>query len=239
MRPMHPQNDLVGSLPPVGDASLSRANDGVHGPPPRFALARLCVALLVGLGFSVLATSPAAADLADPCDGVTVVVEYDGDVETGCATGEVENGLDALRDADFEVEFVSGQAGMVCQINGLPADAGECASAPAADSFWGYWYSDGEEWEFSTAGAGTRTPEDGTVEGWIFGDGDSQPGIDPGVAQAEAGGNQDATDDTASGSADSQPNWWDQYSWALAIVVILAVIALGVWVKYRQRQPRD
>lgn len=236
---MHPKNYLVGTLTPVNIASRGGAKEGLHGPPPRFTLARLCVALLVGLGFSVLASSPAAANPDDPCEGVTVVVEYDGDVETGCAAGDIENGLDALREADFELEFVSGQAGMVCQINGLPADAGECASAPAADSFWGYWYSDGDEWEFSTAGAGTRTPEDGTVEGWIFGDGDSEPGIDPGVAQAEAGGDDNATDNAASGSADSQPSWWDQYSWVLAIVVILAVIALGVWVKYRQRQPRD
>lgn len=54
--------------------------------------------------------------------------------------------------------------GLIITIDGKPA------SGQADDThFWAYWHNDGRGWAFSGEGAGTFSPDPGTVEGWAFG----------------------------------------------------------------------
>lgn len=138
---------------------------------------RQALLLLVSLVGALLAT-PAAPAGADTCDGVWVVVDASdlgGGIQTRCAAGDPESGLQALEMAGFSYTFVPRHPGMVCTIDGRPDP---CNNAPS-DAHWSYWTaSAGGEWSYSSKGAGNRDPEPGTVDGWSFGAGDP-PGTPP------------------------------------------------------------
>jgi hypothetical protein len=126
-------------------------------------------------------TPPASAD---SCDGVWVVVDArdaGGTITTRCAPGDPSTGLDALALAGHQVTDVPRIRGMVCTIDARPDP---CNGAPA-DAYWSYWYTEaGGSWIYATAGAGTRDPAPGSVEGWRFGDGTAPPGITPPASAA-------------------------------------------------------
>lgn len=135
---------------------------------------RRVLAVLALVASSFVATPASAAE----CDGVKVVVDFSafgGGVQTGCATGDPANGIEALKWAGFTPTFVPRQPGFVCQINTLPSP---CAK-PTTSAYWSYWHATpGGAWTYSTSGALGHDPAPGTVEGWSFGAG-TAPGATP------------------------------------------------------------
>lgn len=124
----------------------------------------------------------------EPCEpgtGVTVVVDRfgrlgDGKVYVRCALGPQPNGWQALLNAGFGVEGLSGGIGFACRIDGLPTPAEEaCVQTPGFDSYWSYWHGKpGGRWGYSGVGATnpmSAAPVD-AVQGWSFG---GQPRIEP------------------------------------------------------------
>ncbi|SEG76007.1 hypothetical protein SAMN04489712_111108 [Thermomonospora echinospora] len=121
--------------------------------------------------------APARTGTAGPCptaSGVTVVVDYQelgGATEVRCAPGAQPSGLAALENAGFTVTGTQrwGKA-FVCRINGKPTAATEpCIDTPPASAYWSYWHApNGGSWTYSSLGAGSYVPPQGSWEGWSF-----------------------------------------------------------------------
>jgi hypothetical protein len=139
--------------------------------------------------FLALVILPSAAS-ADPGDRAGLVVEFgDGRVMTRCVTLETEEatGADLLTLSGLEV-LVDASSGMgitVCQVEGVgcayPADPCfcQCMSGNAC-AYWNYFYRDpGEtDWSYSALGALLRKVNPGSVEAWVWGDGQTPPADD-------------------------------------------------------------
>jgi hypothetical protein len=128
----------------------------------------------VGPGRAGAAARPGAACPAGS-DGVTVVVDFGtlaGGVQIRCVAGEVTSGLDALTEAGFTHQGTQRFPGLLCRIDGKPAED-PCVNAPPGDRYWAYWTASepGGAWVYSDLGAGNRKPPPGSVEGWAFSDG--------------------------------------------------------------------
>jgi hypothetical protein len=153
---------------------------------PRFAV--LLVAGLL-LGAPAIAPTAAASWTAGACPtsaGVTVVVDYaslGGGIVVRCAPGRPANGLQALAQAGFVVDLVSGTP-FVCHIEGQPSDQ-TCETYPPANAYWGYWQAArGGAWTYASAGAGSSgTAPQGAVQGWAF---EAGPQAPPSVAPPAA-----------------------------------------------------
>ena len=143
---------------------------------------------LVGLMLMfLLAVSVPVRALADEPKQAGMVVQFgDGHVETRCITleGDEISGDELLARSGLQV-IVDASTGMgitVCQIEGVgcayPTEhcfcqcmgGGECA-------YWTYFYRDpGEaEWTYSPLGAVLRKVGPGSVESWVWGDGQALP----------------------------------------------------------------
>ncbi len=124
-------------------------------------------ALLAALA-TVVTGAPAAA-ATTPCVGVVVDGRLaGGEVRTGCAKGDPDDGLEALTKAGFSYAFVPRQPGLVCQVDGFPA-----CSATSTETYWSYWYraKGSSRWVYATQGAGSHDPEPGSTEAWVWQDG--------------------------------------------------------------------
>ncbi|WP_422774900.1 hypothetical protein ACN28C_33495 [Plantactinospora sp. WMMC1484] len=127
---------------------------------------------------------PAHAAACSPGTGVTVVVDFTAfglGVQTACYLGDPPTGLAALQGAGYTVTGTQrwGLA-FICRINGRPLPAAEpCVNTPPATAYWSYWHAPpGGSWSYSTLGATSYNPAQGTVEGWRFGSGQA-PSISP------------------------------------------------------------
>ncbi|GEM_PF-867109 len=162
------------------------------------------LAAIVAVLASVLTlASPAAPPaVADTCEGVWVVVDAraaGGSLSTRCATESPATGLAALEQAGHTYAFVPRIPGMVCTIDARPDP---CNGAPAS-AYWSYWYAEpGGSWTYATVGAGNRTPPQGSVEGWRFGDGSAPPGTAPPKHQPPPPAEPDDDADDDGGAAD-------------------------------------
>jgi hypothetical protein len=125
--------------------------------------------------------------LADEPSQAGIVIQFgDGNVETRCITfeGDEISGDELLARSGLQV-IVDASTGMgitVCQIEGVgcayPGEhcfcqcmgGGECA-------YWTYFYRDPSEaeWTYSPLGAVLRKVRPGSVEGWVWGDGQTSP----------------------------------------------------------------
>jgi hypothetical protein len=137
-----------------------------------------CVALAAATVIAEAPFQPAHAAACSGTTGVTVVVDFTalgGGIQTGCDTGDPTTGLAALTGAGFSYAFVPRFPGFICRINALP---NPCNNAPAT-AYWSYWHASPHgTWSYSTVGAGSYDPPQGSVEGWAFGAG-TAPGISP------------------------------------------------------------
>jgi hypothetical protein len=131
------------------------------------------------------AAEPArAAAACTTTTGITVVVDFGtqgGGVQIRCVTQSVASGFEALRKAGFTYDVSARFGGLLCRIDGKPADD-PCINAPPSDRYWAYWTAPepGGTWTYSDQGAGNRVPPPGSVEGWAFSDGcDRKPGAGP------------------------------------------------------------
>lgn len=156
---------------------------------------RTALALAAAAAVSAALAYPANAQPADvpgtpgfcPDDeGTTVVVDFGDlgdDVIVRCAPGDEDrDGLDALRDAGFDVEGVQRYGDSVaCRIEGRPAPdeplriAGRggyreaCIDMPPSSAYWSYWSADdGGDWAYSQWGLQSRDAINGGFEGWSF-----------------------------------------------------------------------
>ena len=169
--------------------SASRACDGsapmrtarVACPRPVGALLALVLGLAGACASVAGATAAASAPVAPTAacaagsDGVTVVVDFGnlpGGVQIRCVTEPVSSGFDALVKAGFTYSGAQRFPGLLCRIDGRPADD-PCVNAPPPDRYWAYWTASepGGAWTYSDLGAGNRTPPPGSVEGWAFSEG--------------------------------------------------------------------
>ncbi len=229
--------------------TAARARSGTRS----IRLGRLGLGL--GLGIGLVTTAPfatPAAAVGCPATQIAVVVSFNelgGGTQTACID-DVDSGFAALAAAGFSVTPVSGQP-FVCRINDVPA-ADPCRRIPPASAYWAYWSATmGGTWSYSTAGAGSRDPAPGDVEGWSFG-ADATPGIEPpavesgaaaGTAEPETSASEDLTAASpapdgglASDSASDSDSVPAGPPWAvLGTVAGLAVLGgAGYW-QYRRR----
>ena len=127
---------------------------------------------------------------ADEGDRVALVVGFgDGRVITRCVALEAgeATGADLLTLSGLEV-LVDASSGMgitVCQVEGVgcsyPVDPCfcQCMSGDTC-AYWNYFFRDpGEsDWSYSALGALLREVEAGSVEAWVWGDGQTPPADD-------------------------------------------------------------
>ncbi|WP_100445103.1 hypothetical protein [Glycomyces xiaoerkulensis] len=196
----------------------------------RHAAARASAAAAL-LGAAALAwAAPVGAH--DDCHGVAVVVDFgeagaDAGMReapvVGCAEDDPGSGIEALDQAGFAVTEVASFPGAVCRIEEFPET--DCGPMPPADRSWSYWRAADGAWEFSNVGAGTADPDDGDVEGWVFGDGSAPPDLDPDEAAAP--------ESTADPETSSTPS----PTWIVAIVILAAVAGLAIWRLRERRTP--
>lgn len=124
-------------------------------------LTSLFAALLLGSAAGVVfATGPATAAACAKGVGVTVVV--------GSSVACDANGGGAANnfgDTGHKLTYVQRQPGFVCQVDGTPTNS-NCVNTPAADSYWGLFWSDGTSgtWKYASQGVGSLKVPAG---GWV------------------------------------------------------------------------
>lgn len=128
------------------------------------------------------ATDVGAARACVDADNVWVYVEYGEDSDKapkgGCAT-DFTTGLVAIESAGFDVDIIDSTFGSYVEsIDGVTPVWSE--DNPV---YWSYWtgavaddYS--VDYESYMVGASTSTPEAGSVEAWVVGDGSVAPALD-------------------------------------------------------------
>jgi hypothetical protein len=133
-------------------------------------LAGLCLSVLALTGCSAAARpelttwSDGACTESNP--GVSLSVDYLGDVVTHCAENYEGNGWELFEAAGFKVEGTDKYpTAFACQIDDQPSDA-KCDDAPGA--YWGYYIATRGIWGYATSGAADRKSTCGTHEGWVY-----------------------------------------------------------------------
>lgn len=107
-----------------------------------------------------------------PCSseypGVTLSVDFRGEVTTHCALAFDGNGWELFEAAGFVVRGTSKYpTAFACQINQQPADA-SCDDSASNGAYWGYYLSEGGSWGYATTGASDHSSKCGTWEGWVY-----------------------------------------------------------------------
>lgn len=214
---------------------------------------RSALVLLAAGAATVLAPAAPAYAASGPCadrGGVAVVVDSgdltDADPTTTCVDPGPDAGVaeDHFVAAGHEHEFVQRFPGMVCRVDGEPADQA-CVQAPSADAYWGlYWSGEGQqEWSHADVGVTElEVPAGGSVA-WAWQDGGDPdpPSVPPGGGSAEPAGEGEPsaespeadTDDTESAAAPDGLPTWLVLAAGLAIALALLVLAL------RRRTPHQ
>lgn len=128
----------------------------------------------------VTATCASAAD----GDTVAIVIDYGDVTDQGARPGGVEtycvpwnsdlSGAQAMKDAGLTLRF--GSSGLLCAINGYPADGCGEKTGDRAYNYWSFWKAKAGEtaWSYSTTGAATKVRA-GATEGWRFVKGAGSP----------------------------------------------------------------
>ncbi len=120
-------------------------------------------------------------------DGPILVGLYvqfeDGSVFTQCVEleGPEATGLEVLRRAELELIYETGGflGTAICKIGATgcdyPAQDCFCQCPGQPCEYWTYWYAEEGQWKVSPQGASSRRVEDGDIEGWVWGDGQTWP----------------------------------------------------------------
>lgn len=114
---------------------------------------------------------------AEPHRAGLVIVHGDGRVVTRCVTFAEESisGVELLVRSGLELRLdATGVGTTICSIagEGCPAPSScfcQCQSSPCV--YWSYWQLEEGAWRYSNLGAGLTQVRDGTVEGWVWGEG--------------------------------------------------------------------
>jgi hypothetical protein len=167
----------VQAVPAMAKATLPLPASTPTAAAPRMPCA---LAAPAGARKSVAGAQTALAGTAGACPtttkGVTVAVDFTafgGRVQVRCAPGTPTTGVAALQQAGFTPAGTA-QYGLafVFRINNKPAPAQQaCLTTPPANAYWAYYHANkgATTWTFSTQGASTYKPAQGSIEAWAFG----------------------------------------------------------------------
>jgi hypothetical protein len=134
----------------------------------RLRVAGAIAAVLVAVPFA--SRGEDANQACNDGQGVTLVVDFGslgGGVNVRCGPQPISNGYDVFRNANVSYETVAGKD-FICRIAAQPANA-NCSNYPPGNYYWSYWYATpGQDWHYSSKGAGAHRPSPGAYEGWSF-----------------------------------------------------------------------
>jgi hypothetical protein len=125
----------------------------------------LLTLLLIALAGAASAQSPYQAGL--------VIQSGSGQISTYCVSFDQPtiSGYELLQRSGVQmISSFSSMGAAICQINGegCPADNCFCKHPPY---YWSYWHNDAGSWMYSSLGASNTKVENGSVEAWVWGEG--------------------------------------------------------------------
>lgn len=149
----------------------------------------LVVAVLLGrapLAVVQASTTPQAEPqeqvLGEGANQAALVVRYqDGSIRTRCvAFSEAEIRGDELLDRSGLATVISSE-GTVCSISGLGCPPDDCfCKCPFPEcEYWAYYHWQDGAWSYSSIGATSHRVSSGALEGWSWGQGNFQQGVEP------------------------------------------------------------
>ncbi|MCG8347149.1 MAG: hypothetical protein MI924_05145 [Chloroflexales bacterium] len=137
--------------------------------------------------FASVALLPALGRTQENPNRAGLVVQYgDGQIETACVAFDEEqiSGLELL--ARSGIPYVAQQSGgsaAVCKIRGdgcdYPAEDCFCKREGLRSVYWAYHLLADDAWRYSNQGVSSVWVQDGDVQGWAWGVGDSNQGVQP------------------------------------------------------------
>ncbi len=148
----------------------------------RFRALAVGLALLVASAWSIagvpgLAGAPGLACAAEGGPRAALVVDTGSTVVRHCVALDGQNvsgtHLIELAASQHGLAYALGFGGQaVCMLAGVGPTGGDCwAEYP---DYWGYWHGDGAGgWAWASGSAASFRVEDGDVEGWVWGPGDT------------------------------------------------------------------
>lgn len=173
-------------------------------PLPHVLRPAAAAALVAAVG-AVVPFSPAAAATCSSDTGVSVVVDaagLGGSLTASCVPGGGGDEAADLFEVHHDLTRTSQFPGVVCRVDGAPAEA-ECHTMPPADAYWGLFWSDGSGgWVYSNEGVDSLTvPEGGSVAfAWQDGGDQDLPGMPPPQTEAEPSASPSSGGGSGSGS---------------------------------------
>jgi hypothetical protein len=137
--------------------------------------------------FASVALLPALARTQDNPNRAGLVVQYgDGQVETACVAFAEEqiSGLELLTRAGIpHIAQQSGGSAAICKIRGdgcdYPAEDCFCKREGLGSVYWAYHLRVDDAWRYSNQGVSSVQVQNGDVQGWAWGMGDSDQGVQP------------------------------------------------------------
>jgi hypothetical protein len=131
-----------------------------------------CLAMLAIAGCASYSPATEAAWIEGPCSnskpGVTLSIDYLGEVATHCAVGYRGNGWNLFKAAGFSVRGTAKYpTAFACQIDGQPK-AAKCDDSSSSGAYWGYYLATNGNWGYATTGASDHKSTCGTHEGWVY-----------------------------------------------------------------------
>ena len=198
------------------------------------------VAAWIGAIVLVALTAHPAAAAQPRHQAGLVVVHGDRSVISRCVGFDEESitGEELLSRAGFDRRMdVTAMGASVCRLDGEGCDAGgscfcQCLSSPCI--YWSYWRMVDDHWVYSPVGAGQSTVVDGSLEGWVWGQGivgrsaELQP---PPLTVAEV-----CTGDNWVTGALAAGNGANLQVWLWAALVAVVPLSVGGWLVWRRRK---
>ena len=132
----------------------------------------ICLSLLSLTGCASAAPAPTTTWIEGPCSqakpGVTLSIDYLGEVTTHCALDYNDNGWNLFKAAGFSVKGTAKYpTAFACTIDGEPKNA-KCDDSASTGAYWGYYIAVNGKWDYATTGASDHKSSCGTHEGWVY-----------------------------------------------------------------------
>ncbi len=147
---------------------------GTYCSPAQAGQLLICLALSIFL--TVCQTSLVWAQT--PSRAGLVVVHGDGDVITKCVefSGSELSGYELLQQSGLDLNVEAGGDGAsICRIDqegcSYPQQSCFCKCQSSTCTYWSYWQTASNAWQYSSLGASNTTVHNGDVQGWVWGAG--------------------------------------------------------------------
>ncbi|MHB9033035.1 MAG: hypothetical protein ACYC6L_08305 [Anaerolineae bacterium] len=171
----------------------------VRGQGPLIITILVLVGLLVSAGGYMVGSQAQGSNHAS-----LVVVFGTNDVFNSCVSfSEPEiSGVDLLKRAGLTLlsQQVAGVGESVCKIEEVgcnyPGEACFCKCLGSPCSYWSYWTWNAGEWIYSGRGASQTMVQPGSIQAWVWGDGQTQPPVVGPQGVCGGGGLQQAATET-------------------------------------------